>query len=330
MNYFFRFEYGWLLYILFPVLIIGIIARYVWYRYPRFSYSLAESISKQVRSKSVYFRYVFFALRVLIFFVLALLLAKPQLVDYKSEVPIEGIDIMLVLDVSGSMRFCDENETRSRFEIAKDEAIRFSKKREYDALGLVLFGKNAISRCPLTFDKNMLKDMIEELELGDIDADGTMLVRGILAAANRLKYSTAKSKIMILLTDGEPSEGDVDSSVAIEVANKLGIKIYTVGIGSEGQTMFYHPFYGHIPMQGVNKELLDMIANQTGGKSFMAHNAADMRAIYDTIDQLEKTEHEVPLFSRHEDVYQSYLLGALYVLCIELFLSTFVFFTVLG
>jgi len=366
-------------------------------------------------------------LRVLVLLLLALVIAKPQIVDSRSKVPVSGIDIVLVLDVSGSMQFRDyDDDERSRFDVAKAEAIRFIEKRDSDALGLVLFGKDTVSRCPITFDKQLLKNVVdelnlgvidsdgtmlvtgmvtaanrlkhsqssskvmivltdgepsegdmdpsvgievakaeasrfiekrindalglvlfgkdtvsrcpitfdkellqkvvEELKLGVIDADGTMLITGIVTAANRLKHSRATSKVMIVLTDGEPSEGDMDPSVGIDVAKKLGIKIYTVGIGSEQEQIFRHPLYGIMTKPKVNKELLTKIAGQTGGHYFLAHSAADMRRIYDTIDTLEKTEHEVPMFSIYYDLLMPFVAFIMAIIFFELFFSTYIWF----
>jgi Ca-activated chloride channel family protein len=226
------------------------------------------------------------------------------------------------------MEWQDYNDDeRSRFDIAKAEAIRFIEKRDHDALGLVLFAKDTVSRCPITFDKQLLKEVVSELKIGVIDPDGTMLITGIVTAANRLKYSKAKSKIMIVLTDGEPSEGDMDPSIGIDVAKRLGIKIYTVGIGSEQDRLVVDFSRGvRRLLSKVNKELLTSIALQTGGRYFMAHSAHDMRTIYDTIDQLEKTEHDVPVFSVHYDLLYPLVGTIIGLVFFELFISTFVWF----
>jgi Ca-activated chloride channel family protein len=217
---------------------------------------------------------------------------------------VDGIDIVLVLDASGSMQFADYGANqKNRFEVAKDEAIYFVEKRTNDAIGLVIFGNEAISRIPITHDKKMVVRMIKELQLGDIDANGTKLATAMLSAANRLKCSESKSKIMILLTDGTPSEGDNDPHRVIEIVKKLGIKVYTIGIGSEKEDYFMHPLYGMVAKPQVNKQLLDYIAQQTGGHSFMAHDVNDMRTIYDTIDALEKTEKVVPIFNHYYDLF---------------------------
>jgi len=291
-----------------------------------YRYSLGNTLKKK-NIISQFHKKVFYFLRLLVLLLLALVVAKWQLVDSRSKIPVSGIDIVLVLDVSGSMQFKDyDDDDRSRFEVAKAEAIRFIEKRDQDALGLVLFGKDTMSRCPITFDKQLLKNVVDELKLGVIDADGTMLVTGIVTAANRLKHSQSKSKVMIVLTDGEPSEGDMDSSVGIDVAKKLGIKIYTVGIGNEQEQMIMHPLYGVMVRPKVNKELLTKIARETGGYYFLARNAGDMRQIYDKIDALEKTEHEVPMFSLYYDLLIPFVAVIMGLLFCELFLSTYVWF----
>jgi Ca-activated chloride channel family protein len=284
-----------------------------------------------MRSKSVYYRYpltgqlghagvtggyaykkILYTVRVLILCLLALLLLKPQLVDTSSQIKVAGIDIMLVLDISGSMQFQDfEDDKRSRVEIAKDEAIRFIGKRDNDAIGLVVFGRDALSRCPATLDKPILTACVQDLQIGTVNPEGTVLATGLLTAINRLKDSKAKSKVIILLTDGEPSDGDIDPKIPLEIAKKLGIKIYTVGIGSDTPEQFMHPFYGIVQKPCVNAQLLAHIATQTGGRFFMARSSHDMRDIYTTIDQLEKSNLQAPIFSKYYDLGVSGALGIL-------------------
>jgi len=326
MIYFLRFAQLFFLYILLPFLGLLVWLRKYYHKPVIYKYSLATELATNKGASNHPYKKIFYFLRFLLLLLLVLLIAKPQVVDSRSKVPIEGIDIVLVLDVSGSMQFQDYDE-RSRVDVAKEEAIRFITKREYDALGLVIFGKDAVSRCPITFEKEFLKTIVEEVKIGGIiDPDGTMLIAAMITAANLLKHSKAKSRVMIVLTDGEPSEGDMDPSVAIEVAKRLGIKIYTVGIGSEEDEMFMHPFYGLIAKPKVNKELLTTIAEKTGGRYFMAHNRQDMRNIYDTIDQLEKTEHDVPLFSRYYDIFTPFIFVTIGLVLLEIMLSSFIWF----
>jgi Ca-activated chloride channel family protein len=325
-NFFMRCAQPWYSVILIGVIILVLIARKLLHKTVVYRYSLGNLLKKK-NIISHFHKKFFYFLRVLILLLLALAIAKWQLVDSRSKIPVSGIDIVLVLDVSGSMQFRDyDDDERSRFDVAKAEAIRFIEKRTSDALGLVLFGKDTVSRCPITFDKQLLKDVVDELKLGVIDSEGTMLITGMVTAANRLKHSQSKSKVMIVLTDGEPSEGDMDPSVGIDVAKKLGIKIYTVGIGSEQEQVFMHPLYGVVAKPKVNKDLLTRVASQTGGHYFLARSAADMRRIYDKIDALEKTEHEVPLFSLYHDLLVLFVAVIIGLIFCELFLSTYVWF----
>jgi Ca-activated chloride channel family protein len=313
--------------ILAVVIVLIMFIRKYFHKQVVYRYSLGNAIKQNCVASAHIHKKVFYFLRLLVLILLAIIIAKPQIVDSRSKVPVQGIDIVLVLDVSGSMQIKDyDDDHRSRFDVAKAEAIRFIEKRDHDALGLVLFGKDTVSRCPITFDKQLLKEVVEELKLGVINSEGTMLITGIVTAANRLKHSQSKSKVMIVLTDGEPSEGDMDPSVGIDVAKKLGIKIYTVGIGSEQEQMFRHPLYGILTKPKVNKELLTKIANQTGGQYFFARSAADMRRIYDTIDALETTEHEVPHFSLYYDLLVPFVALIMGIIFFELLFSTYVWF----
>lgn len=326
-HFFMRSAYPWYSIILLVVILLAIIARKFLYKTVIYRYSLGYSLKKKSESSHIY-KKVLYLLRVCGLLLLAIAIAKLQIVDSRSKIPVSGIDIVLVLDVSGSMQFRDyDDDERSRFDVAKTEAVRFIEKRVNDALGLVLFGKDTVSRCPITFDKQLLKDVVDELQLGVIDSDGTMLVTGIVTAANRLKHSESASKVMIVLTDGEPSEGDMDPSVGIDVAKKLGIKIYTVGIGSEQEQVFMHPMYGIVAKPKVNKELLTKIATSTGGHYFLARNAADMRAIYDKIDALERTEHDVPMFSLYYDLMPYFVAAVMALLLGELLFSTYIWFS---
>jgi len=268
-------------------------------------------------------------MRLLLLIGLAFLIGKPQLVDPRSNITVEGIDIVLVLDASGSMQLQDySDDKRSRFDIAKEEAIRFIQKRENDPIGLVIFGNDAISRCPLTLDKTILTTMLDDLKLGVVNPDGTMLSTAILTGVNRLKNSKAKSKIVIALTDGEPSENDLDPRIAIEVAKKLGVKIYTIGIGTDEQQYMNHPFYGVIVMPKVNRKLLTMVAKKTGGEFFLAKDEKDMRMVYEKIDALEKTEYETDMYSNYFDWFMPFLWVIIIICFLELLLSTFVWFSI--
>lgn len=257
--------------------------------------------------------------------ILVILVAKPQLIDKHSKITLEGIDIVLVLDVSDSMKYQHHSgDTRSRITIAQQEAIRFVDKRTNDAIGLVIFGYDALCSCPITADKKLLKKIINDTEIGCINAQGTALSLGIITAANRLKHSKAKSKIMVLLTDGQPTHNDADPIIAVAIAKQLGIKIYTIGIGEEEQAYAGNFFY--YGSQPLNKPLLEAFAKETGGLFFQANNAQDMRKIYDTIDSLEKNKLEVPLYDQRHDWFLPLLWVALTLILVELFVATFIWF----
>jgi Ca-activated chloride channel family protein len=278
-------------------------------------------------SSSIY-KKIFFYLRFLILALLIFLIAKPQFGDKNSKINVDGIDIILALDVSGSMLcFDDMNDRRTRIEVAKEESIDFINKRENDPIGLVIFGRWALSRSPLTMDKKMLIDIIKDLKIGEIDHNETVISTALLNAINRLKNSKAKSKVIILITDGEPTQSDTSPALPIEIAKKLGIKIYTIGIGSEHGGLTSHPFFGVVPVGAkLNKELLIKIANETGGKFFYSKNPADMKNIYKTIDNLEKSEYETNIFHKYYDFFIPVIFVILCLVFIEQILATFVWF----
>lgn len=326
MDYFIRLADLQTLWWTVPALIGAVIARY-YSKKPVYRYSLVSNLARFGYSKPPTHKRVFAALKIATFIILAFLIAKPQLVDSRSSVTIDGIDIVIVLDASASMQFQDyDDDQRSRFQVAKDEAMRFVDKRTDDAIGLVLFGKDALSRIPLTMDKKLINSIISSLELGFIDPDGTVLSTAIISAANRLKNSQAKSKIMIVLTDGAPSENDTDPALAIELAQKLGIKIYTIGIGSDEDQYIMHPFMGLIPKPKINRPLLVKIAQETGGKFFLARNSKDMRAVYDTIDSLERTQRQTSLYNKYYDIFIPGVCVIIALMLLELLLSATIWF----
>jgi len=328
LDYFIRFAQPLLLYISLFLLIVVTCIRLLWHCTTTYVFPLVEVACKQGAVTRHPYKKIFFITRFLSLLLLALLSGKPQLVDRHSNIVVEGIDIILVLDVSGSMQLQDDqHDKRSRVEIAKAEAARFINNRDNDAIGLVIFGNDALSRCPLTLDKSILRDVVRDLHIGIVDPNGTVLSKGIITAANRLKKSKAKSKIMIVLTDGEPTQNDSKPELAIEVAKQLGIKMYTIGIGSEQDEYIMHPFYGPMAKPKVNADLLKKFAQETGGKFFMAHNAHDMRTIYDTINKLETTEYETPIYSKYYDIFVPFLWIILALLLFEVLFSTFVWFS---
>jgi Ca-activated chloride channel family protein len=331
VDYFFHFAHPWIaLGGAFAAIIISLL-RLKLHKPITYRYSLVGMLKKEGYTISSYYRWIPFVLRLCSLIMLGLLIGRPQLVNIKSKVHIEGLDIMLIIDASGSMQcFDDVGDRRPRFDVAKQEAIRFIEKRDNDQIGLIIFGKDAISRCPLTLDRHILKGIIHDLKLGDIDPDGTVLSIAMSMGVNRLKNSKAKSKIIIMLTDGEPTVGlDIEPRVAVQLAKKCGIKVYTIGVGGEHGGLWYDPLFGMRAMGfRLNKQLLQTVAQETGGQFFLAQNPDDVRRIYDTIDALEKTEYETTIFSNYIDLVFPFIAVICILLLFEAILAAFVWCTV--
>ena len=258
-----------------------------------------------------------------IFFLLLLATARPRIADERSKIIIEGVATMLVLDVSGSMECFDDPQLRiSRFAIAQQEAINFIKQRAHDQYGLVLFGAVALSRCPLTADTPLLADIIRTTKLGMINPQGTVLAMAIAMGVGKLRTSSAVSKIMILLTDGEPSPEDIDVAIALDLAKQVGVKIYTIGIGSESGGFIEHPLAGimQVPTP-LNVKLLQQIAQETGGQFFRAHNQRELETIYQYINELTTSKHEAPQYAHYYELYLYCVFGALLLLALQYILT---------
>ena len=328
MHMFLRFAYVHWLYIAVLLLMLVVALRYYYAQIVLYQFPLLEYVSrscKQVSQLPVYFLYF---LRLCILCLLVFLVGKPQLVDQKSKITVEGIDIMMVLDISGSMAcFDDLKDRRTRVAIAKQEAVRFVEKRHNDAIGLVVFGSYAMMRCPLTPDKLMLKSMLDTITIrnGDPIHEGTVISQAVITAARHLQKSKAASRIIILLTDGEPSQNDFSPSEAIAIAKAFGIKVYTIGIGNHGLSMQEHPLFGVIQYQNnFDTRLLESLANQTGGKFFDVQKAQDVAKIYDEIDTLEKSRYQDNVYMKYHDFFVPIVWITLFAVVVELILSTFV------
>jgi Ca-activated chloride channel family protein len=258
---------------------------------------------------------------------LLFLIGKPQLVDQKSKVTVEGIDIVMVVDVSNSMvLFDDLHDQRSRIDTAKKEAISFINKRDNDAIGLVVFGSFAITRCPLTQDKQMITSMIDQLSIDhhDLISQGTMISQALVAGARRLQKSSAKSKVLILLTDGETSSQDIPADTALQILQKFGIKVYTIGIGGDYGGLMRDPMFGVRQVGSkLQTDLLKHIAEKTGGKFFEAKKPKDMEIIYKEIDALEKSSYQTDIYSRYFDYFIPIVWFIIILLLIELLAITF-------
>lgn len=284
-----------------------------------YAYTRLDALRSTTRNAS-YALYFIYALRIITFCLMVFLIFKPQLVYQRRPTTMQGVDIVLALDVSESMLcFDDIQDQRSRFEVAKKEAIRFIEKRMYDAIGLVIFARYAVTRCPLTLDKKMLTSLLHDLKIGFIDGDGTVISSSLLTAAARLTHSSAASKVIIFLTDGMPTVHDVAPEQALTLLKKLGIKVYTIGVGSKEGGYINHPFLGLVRTPTtLNVPLLERIAHETGGAFFLAENPHDIASIYDHIDRLEKSSHETTMFYTYYDIFMPFLIAILGCMALEL------------
>lgn len=250
---------------------------------------------------------------------LIIALARPQERLTTVERNAEGIDIVLVLDMSTSMRA--EDLKPNRFEAAREVAKNFVDKRSTDRIGLVTFAMKSFTVVPPTLDYRLLKKLIDDLEMGIIE-DGTAIGMGIATAVNRLKDSPAKSKVIILLTDGQNNAGEIDPVTAADLALTFDIKIYTIGAGTRGTAPYpiQDPIFGrryqNIPVN-IDEEMLTSVAELTGGKYFRATDSEQLEDIYDEIDELEKTEVEELIYTDYEDLYPLYLIGSLGLLLLS-------------
>lgn len=309
----FRCAYAWTFYITVPLYLALLAYKYWWQAAPVYRYSLAGYAMRHSLATSSMHRVVLAMLRGMLLATLVLLVARPQIVDEVRDVQIDGVDIMLVIDVSESMREGVQQGSRlSRIDAAKREALHFIEKRKDDAIGVVLFGKNVITQCPLTLDQQLLSSTIASIQLGYIDSDGTSLFSGLANACSRLANSQASSKVVIILTDGVPVGDQVDEQTAISIAKKLGVKVYTIGIGS-----YVRDMYGRV-IDSIDMSLLARIAQETGGAAFRADNAAELRTIYDKIDALEKTTRSVTMYQRKSEACWFFLWFAMLCALAEL------------
>lgn len=333
MNSNFQFANPWLLALL--LLIGALAARHLISRRggspATITHSAAGLTRDLPRSWRVALRPLLTALRLAAIAMLVIALARPQIVQGHETIKGEGVDIALALDISGSMASLDF-QPANRLEAAKQVIGDFVEKRAYDKIGLVVFASEAFNQVPLTLDRNALERSLDQVELAPdlgID-DGTAIGLGVANAANMLSQSDAKSKVVILLTDGVNNAGEIDPVTAAEAAKTLGIKIYTVGAAKPGQVpvpvtdMFGQRQVAYQESQ-LDEQTLKQVAEITGGKYFRAQDTQGLKAIYDAIDTLEKSKVEVQVFNQYKELAGWLMIPALLLLLTELVLSQTVF-----
>jgi len=317
------FAYPWILYFL---LVIPLMALWYWFKgrnsSPSINYSSLNIFKELKPTWRERLKYIPNILRMLAVALLIIALARPQNFQSGENIYSEGIDITMVLDISGSM--LAEDLKPNRLEAAKEVIDAFVQARTSDRIGLVVFARDAFTQCPLTIDYSVLRNLLGEIKSGMIE-DGTAIGNAIANGVNRLKDSKAKSKVMILLTDGVNNAGEVDPISAAQIAKKFNIRVYTIGVGTRGEAPYpvQTPFgirYQMVPVE-IDENVLKEIAKTTAGEYFRATDNKKLEEIYNTIDKLEKTKLEVTSYRNAKELYYSWLGGGLILLILELGLS---------
>lgn len=266
-------------------------------------------------------------LQCMAFALVVIAIARPQYKNTTVERNAEGIDIVLTLDISTSMKA--EDLKPNRLEAAKNVADNFISKRISDRIGLVLFARKSFTMVPPTLDYDLLKRLLTDVEMGVVE-DGTAIGMGIATAVNRLKESEAKSKVIILLTDGQNNSGEIDPVTAADLAVSYGIKIYTIGAGTRGTAPYpvKDPIFGdryqNIKVD-IDEEMLTQIANMTGGAYFRATDTERLKEIYAQIDELERTKIEEVIYTDYQDLYPRFLLPGIFLLVLSIVSDRFLF-----
>lgn len=308
-------------------LLLLIIPMIVWYvlknvnSQAEIKISSIDAFKNIKKSPKIYLRHALFVLRLMAMSLLIFVLARPQSSVSWKETNTEGIDIVLAMDISSSMLAQDFSP--NRLEAAKDVASDFVLGRENDRIGLVVFAGESFTQCPLTTDHAVLVNLFKDIKAGMVE-DGTAIGLGLANSINRLKDSKAKSKVVILLTDGVNNRGEIAPETAAELANTFGIRVYTVGVGTKGNAPYPVQTVFGIQMQSmpveIDETILNKIADKTGGKYFRATNKNKLEDIYTEINKLEKTKIEVKNFSKKNEMYLSFGVLALLLLLLELIL----------
>ena len=321
------FEYPallWLLLLLFPIVAIYIYREYKGLR-PWLKVSTIMPLSTKGGGIRRALRHIPFILTCVAIAAMVLAIARPRSSSTFEHVDTEGIDIILALDVSTSMLARDF--TPDRINAAKDIAIRFVAERPSDRIGVVVFAGESYTQCPVTTDRATLVNLIKEIECGLIE-DGTAIGNGLATAVARLKDSDAKSKVIILLTDGVNNSGEISPKMAAEIAKTYGIRVYTIGVGAMGTAPYpymtpYGPQLVNVEVQ-IDEPLLKEIAQGTDGKYFRATDNTKLLEIYGEINKMEKNKVQVDSFPLYKELYMPFALAALLALALGLVLKLFV------
>jgi Ca-activated chloride channel family protein len=312
--------------VLIVLLLLPALGIWYWYRLrskeSAIRYSTLTPFASITPTRRERLRHIPFVLRLCVLGLIIVALARPQSTRKVENVHSEGIDIVLALDISSSM--LSEDLQPKRIEAAKNVAQEFISGRTNDRIGLVIFSSESFTQCPLTMDYGVLTSLIKHVKTGMIE-DGTAIGLGLATAVARLKDSKAKSKVIILLTDGKNNRGEIDPLTAAQLAQTYGIRIYTVGVGTNGRAPYpvQTPFgiqYQMLPVD-VDEGTLKQIADYTEGKYYRASDNGKLKAIYREIDQLEKTRIEVRSYRRYAEMFYSFAALAFVLMIVEIGLS---------
>lgn len=318
-------EYLWLL------LSIPAISLWLIFRGQNNGQSIALSSFSQLKNQGIdwlaFFRPSVLLFRFLALTTLCLALARPQSKDSYQNANVEAVDIMVALDISASM--LAQDFTPNRLEASKNVAIDFIKKRENDRIGLVVYEGESFTQCPLTTDHNVLINLFSDVKTGFVEG-GTAIGMGLATAVNRLRDSDAKSKVVILLTDGVNNQGSIAPITAAQIAKEFGIKVYTIGVGSRGKALSPVALYGsqyqydYVDVE-IDELTLEKIAYETDAKYYRATNTESLVDIYNQIDKLEKTEIKVTEYTKRNEEYFPFLLIGIAALVLEWLLKSTLF-----
>lgn len=324
-----RFASPWFLSLL--VLLPAVIGYYLGRKrkeQPSLRYSYTGLFSGARASWRARLAWVSLALRSLMILLVVLALARPQKGRSSQEVESEGIDILLALDISSSMK-AEDFKPQNRLYVAKETIKDFIAGRKHDRLGLVVFARQAFTQCPLTLDYGVLLDFLHQVDFGMVE-DGTAIGMALITCVNRLKESQAKSKVIILLTDGVNNAGEVDPVTAAGAAQAFGIRVYTIGVGQPGAALYPYddPVFGrryvYMPNE-IDEASLAKIAELTGGRYFRAKTEKMLSEIYKKIDELEKTKIKVKEYRQYDERFWPFALGGLGFFLAEIFLANSLF-----
>ncbi|MBM4053842.1 MAG: VWA domain-containing protein [Planctomycetes bacterium] len=312
-------------------LIVIPVLMYVYFRHKGTHPPIFSSIKNLKKLKPSFaqrYRHIIIVLRLVAIVLCIIALARPQHGNEQTKITTEGIDIVLAIDVSGSMLAEDfemGGKRQNRLYVVKQVVKDFINKRTTDPIGLVVFAAQGYTQCPLTLDYGILVQLLEKIETGMLQ-DGTAIGSGIASSVDRLRNTKAKSKVIVLLTDGRNNAGEIDPYTAAELAKAFGIKIYTIGAGSKGLVPYpARDLFGNKVMKQVkidiDDESLMEIAKITGGRYYRATDTESLKEIYQQIDALEKTETEITHYKEYKELFHYFLLPAFGCLLVELYLK---------